>query len=183
MFKGFVRELFSWLKAIVIALVIVFVVREFLVTPSIVKGESMLPSLQDGDRIMISKVTPIDRFDMIAFHAPDAEENYVKRVIGLPGDSIEVKDDILYINGTAYQEEYLSDHKETIFGNSFTENFTLEQVTGETTVPDGYLFVLGDNRPVSKDSRSEKVMFIDEDAVIGDVVFRIWPINAIGIPE
>ncbi|WP_182200653.1 signal peptidase I [Paraliobacillus salinarum] len=181
MFKGFMRELFSWLKAIVIALVIVFVVREFLVTPSIVKGESMLPTLQDGDRIMISKVTPIDRFDEIAFQAPDAEENYVKRVIGLPGDSIEMKDDTLYINGTAYQEEYLSDHKEAVFGNSFTENFTLKQITGEMTVPDGYLFVLGDNRPVSRDSR--RFGFIDEDSVIGDVVFRIWPINAIGIPE
>ncbi|MFB1050294.1 signal peptidase I [Paraliobacillus sp. JSM ZJ581] len=181
MLNGIVRELFSWLKAIIIALVIVFVVREFLITPSIVKGESMFPTFQDGDRIMISKVTPIDRFDEIAFQAPDADENYVKRVIGLPGDSIEMKDDVLYINGTAYQEEYLTDEKQAFFGNSFTENFTLEQITGETVVPDGYLFVLGDNRPVSRDSR--RFGFIEEDSVIGDVVFRIWPLNAIGIPK
>ncbi|CQR48344.1 Signal peptidase IB [Paraliobacillus sp. PM-2] len=181
MLKGFARELFSWLKAIIIALVIVFVVREFLMTPSIVKGESMYPTLQDGDRIMISKVTPINRFDEIAFHAPDTDENYVKRVIGLPGDSIEMKDDMLYINGKAYQEEYLTDKKQTAVNNYFTENFTLEEITGETVVPDGYLFVLGDNRPVSRDSR--RFGFVKEDSVIGDVVFRIWPLDAIGIPK
>ncbi len=179
--KGIARELFSWLKAIIIAVIIVFVVREFLMTPSIVKGESMMPTLQDGDRIMISKVTSINRFDEIAFHSPDTDENYVKRVIGLPGDTVEMKDDVLYINGKAYEERYLDKYKEAYGDEELTENFNLQQITGETTVPDDYLFVLGDNRPISKDSRA--FGFIKQDSVIGDVVFRIWPLHAIGVPE
>lgn len=179
MASRFISELYSWLKAVIIALIIVFVVREFLVTPSIVKGESMMPTLQDGDRIMISKISSIERFDEIAFHAPDANENYVKRVIGLPGDKIEIKDDVLYINGEAFQEPYLETYKRKINERLLTDNFTLEQVTGEVAVPDGHFFVLGDNRSISRDSRS--FGFISQDAVIGEVKLRIWPLHAIEI--
>jgi len=125
------KEIFSWLKAIIIALIIVFVVREFLVTPSIVKGDSMMPNLNDGDRIIISKISSIDRFDEIAFIAPDKNENYVKRVIGLPGDEIEVKNDLLYVNGEEYEELYLADFKELLNENQLmTPDFTLKEKTG-----------------------------------------------------
>ncbi|PXW89223.1 signal peptidase I [Streptohalobacillus salinus] len=170
-----IEEIISWLKAIVIALLIVVVVRGVLMTPSIVKGDSMDPNLQDGDRIIISKIHDIDRFDEIAFIAPDKDENYVKRVIGLPGDHIKIEDDVLYINNTPYVEVYLDDKKEGYGSDQlFTGNYSLDGV-----VPEDSFFVLGDNRPISRDSRSFGV--IDASSVIGEVVFRIWPLENIGI--
>ncbi|MDL4841121.1 signal peptidase I [Aquibacillus rhizosphaerae] len=178
----FLKEVLSWVKALVIALVIVMVCRHFLITPSIVKGESMMPNLQDGDRILLSKISKIERFDEIAFHAPDSEDNYVKRVIGLPGDEIEMKNDTLYINNEAYNEPYLKMYKEELSANQYlTNNFTLEELTNQKVVPKGHYFVLGDNRSVSKDSRS--FGFIREDTVIGDVKMRIWPLNTFGVPR
>ena len=94
-----IAEILSWLKALLIALVIVLLFRHFLITPSVVKGESMMPNLQDGDRIILSKISEINRFDEIAFEAPDTNDNYVKRVIGLPGDTVEMRNDQLIING------------------------------------------------------------------------------------
>ncbi|WP_186580703.1 signal peptidase I [Aquibacillus kalidii] len=175
-----VSELISWVKALAIALIIVLVCRQFLITPSIVKGESMMPNLQDGDRIILSKISKIDRFDEIAFHAPDSKDNYVKRVIGLPGDQIQMNNDKLIINGKVYDEPYLNASKSQLPENqSFTYDFNLEDLTGETEVPEGKLFVLGDNRKLSKDSRI--FGFISEESVIGDVKMRIWPLDSIEI--
>lgn len=174
-----VRELLSWVKALLIAVVIVLLCRHFLITPSVVKGESMMPNLEDGDRIILSKISQIDRFDEIAFEAPDSNDNYVKRVIGFPGDTIEMKNDTLIINGKEYDEEYLSQAKSRLSDDELlTNNFTLYDLTGEEVVPEGKLFVLGDNRRISKDSR--QFGFIDEESVIGDVKLRIWPLDAIG---
>lgn len=174
-----IAEILSWLKALLIALVIVLLFRHFLITPSVVKGESMMPNLQDGDRIILSKISEINRFDEIAFEAPDTNDNYVKRVIGLPGDTVEMRNDQLIINGENYEEPYLDEYKEFLSeGFTLTEDFTLETLTGEEKVPEGKFFVLGDNRQRSKDSRM--FGFIDEETVIGDVKFRIWPIQSIG---
>ena len=174
-----ISEILSWLKALLIALVVVLLFRHFLVTPSIVKGESMMPNLQDGDRIILSKISSIDRFDEIAFEAPDSNDNYVKRVIGIPGDTVEMRNDQLIINGKQYEEPYLDEYKQSLNeGFTLTEDFTLESLTGKEKVPEGKLFVLGDNRQRSKDSRT--FGFIDEESVIGDVKFRIWPLDSIG---
>lgn len=175
-----VKELISWVKAIVIALIIVIVVREYILTPSIVRGSSMEPTLWDGDRIIISKLTTIDRFDQIAFVAPDTEveENYVKRVIGLPGDEVEFVDSILYIDGIAYEEPYLQDEWSAVF--SYTNDFSLDLLSLEE-VPDGMYFVMGDNRRQSRDSREFGV--IDEASIIGEIIFRIWPPENIGLIE
>ncbi|GAE93484.1 signal peptidase I [Gracilibacillus boraciitolerans JCM 21714] len=177
----YVKELLSWMKALVVAIIIVVICRQFLITPSVVKGESMMPNLEDGDRIILSKISHIDRFDEIAFEAPpDSDDNYVKRVIGFPGDTIEMKDDRLYVNGKLYEEAYLKQSKSALDnGETLTNDFNLKDLTGYEQVPKGKLFVLGDNRRVSKDSR--QFGFIDEEAVIGDVKMRIWPVDSIGI--
>ncbi|SFL95476.1 signal peptidase I [Gracilibacillus orientalis] len=175
-----VKELLSWLKALLVAVIIVFLCRHFLITPSVVKGESMMPNLENGDRIILSKISEINRFDEIAFEAPDSKDNYVKRVIGFPGDKLEMRDDNLYIDGELYEEVYLDDSKSALSeGQQLTNDFTLKELTGKENVPEGKLFVLGDNRRVSKDSR--EFGFIDEEAVIGDVKMRIWPIDSFGI--
>ncbi|MGP4039955.1 signal peptidase I [Gracilibacillus sp. D59] len=175
-----VKELLSWLKALLVAIIIVLLCRHFLITPSVVKGESMMPNLKDGDRIILSKISNIDRFDEIAFEAPDSNDNYVKRVIGFPGDTIEMRDDNLYINGELYEESYLDKYKSLLSeGQKLTNDFTLKELTGKERVPEGKIFVLGDNRRVSKDSR--QFGFVNEEAIIGDVKMRIWPIDSFGI--
>ena len=173
-------ELASWLKAILIAVIVVLVCRQFVFTPTTVKGKSMMPSLQDGNRVILSKITHIDRFDEVVFHATDSPDKYVKRIIGLPGDKVEMKNDTLYINDKPYEEEYLDELKSSLDdAGLFTENFTLKELTGEEVVPEGEMFVLGDNRPNSKDSRV--FGFVPMERIVGEVKIRYWPIKDIGI--
>lgn len=170
------KEMISWVKSIGLALGIVFICRQFIFSPTIVLGESMSPTFENSDRIIISKTSKIEHFDMITFRAPDENENYIKRVIGLPGDHVQMKNDILYINEKRYDEPYLQIKKEKLLpGEKLTEDFD------EKVVPEGHYFVLGDNRRVSKDSRI--FGYIHKDSVQGEVKFRFYPIQEMGIPE
>lgn len=170
-------NIWSWVKVIVIAVIIAAGVRYFLISPVTVNGHSMDPTLHDGEHLFINKVTKPKRFDIIVFPAPDdTKEEYIKRVIGLPGDKIEYKADQLYINGKKYPEKYLNSEKEELAGGFLTtisnkENFTMEDIPGSNgmTVPKGQLFVLGDNRAISKDSRY--IGFIKQKNVLGKVIF------------
>lgn len=173
------NEIYSWAKSIIIALVIVFICRNFLFSPETVKGESMVPTFQDNNRVIISKISQVKRFDLIVFNAPDSNSQYIKRVIGMPGDRIEMKNDRLYINGKSYNEPYVN--RPNIPTEKVTEDFTLKELTGRATVPKGSLFVLGDNRLVSKDSRS--FGYITENSVVGVVKFRYYPLQKISIPK
>ncbi|WP_033828988.1 signal peptidase I [Bacillus andreraoultii] len=174
-------ELLSWIKSILIALVVVFLCRKFLFVPSTVYGESMEPTFSSHDRIIIGKNSEIERFDVIVLNAPNSDEQYIKRVIGLPGDKIEMKNDNLYINGKIYDEPYLKSMKAEHRTSKITEDFTLKDLTGETVVPKNSLFVLGDNRLVSRDSR--RFGFISFDQVVGEVKFRFYPFDEIGKPN
>jgi signal peptidase I len=173
------KEIFSWIKTIGFAFIIAFLCRQFFFTPTTVFGESMSPTFHEKDRVIISKTSEIERFDVIVFAAPDADEYYIKRVIGLPGDRIVMKDDVLYINGKAYSEPYLQENREKIRSSKLTGDFTLAELTGKTKVPDRMLFVLGDNRLNSKDSRY--FGFISYDDVIGEVKFQFYPLHNIRI--
>ncbi|WP_046174240.1 signal peptidase I [Domibacillus indicus] len=171
-------EIISWIKSIVFAVVITQAARYFFFTGIVVHGESMAPTFEDSDKVIVTKTTGIDRFDQIVFKAPDAEENYIKRVIGLPGDSVEVKDDILYVNGKEVNEPYLEENRAALLpGEKLMGDFTLAEVTGHEQVPEGYLFVLGDNRLVSKDSRAFGL--IRENSLIGEVQLRFYPFTHI----
>lgn len=174
------KELFSILKAGVFIAVIVFIVRSFLFAPTLVWGESMQPTFADRDRIIVNKMARIDRFDVVVFEAPDSDEYYVKRVIGLPGDRIEYKNEMLYLNGEQVEEPYLSSDPQS--KNGFrTGDFTLEELTGYQTVPENAYFVLGDNRLNSNDSRF--FGFLNKDAVVGEVSLRFYPLANFGIPR
>jgi signal peptidase I len=126
------------------------------------------------------KTSNLHHGDIITFKAPDEpDENYIKRIIGLPGDEVKVMDDTLYINGKAQTEAYLDDYKSQLSdGEPFTADFSLEKLFGAKKVPAGKLFVMGDNRRISKDSR--EIGYVDEKKVLGVVKFVFWPIKEFG---
>ncbi len=173
-------EFLSTLLYCIVALIIFLLIRHFLFAAVSVDGESMVPTLEDQDRLVLNKVASIDRFDVVVFPAPDeSEKQYIKRIIGLPGDTIRYQDDVLYINGEAVEEEYLQNSIESYStGGNFTEDFSLASKTGEETVPKGSYFVMGDNRQNSKDSRF--FGFIDATTVSGTANLRIWPLKEFG---
>lgn len=181
--KGLAKDIVDIVITIAIAAIIVIGVRKYIATPFIVDGHSMDYTLQDRERIFMWKLAKIDRFDIVVLEAPsNPSKLYIKRVIGLPGDTIEYKDNLLYLNGHPIEEAYLNE-KITEYtaagGGNFTEDFTLESVAGSDVVPEGKYFVMGDNRQNSLDGRS--FGFINEETVIGQADVVIWPLNKIGL--
>ncbi|MFD1039017.1 signal peptidase I [Virgibacillus byunsanensis] len=165
------------ISVILLAVVLAFVFRSFLFASYVVEGRSMEPTLYEGNLLMVNKViynlTDVDRFDVVIFHA-NAEDDYVKRVIGLPGDEIEYKNDKLYVNGKFVEESFLSMFKQGS-KKPFTNDFTIEESTGSTKVPRDKLFVLGDNRIESLDSRA--FGFVSTEKLVGKVDVRYWPLK------
>ncbi|WP_338449095.1 signal peptidase I [Niallia oryzisoli] len=176
------REGIEWLKAFGIGIVIFAFIRMFFFSNYVVEGESMMPTLQDGNKLVVNKIGyqigELHRFDVIVFHANE-QEDYVKRVIGLPGDEIEYRDDQLFINGKKYEEPYLEKYRKQTFGGRLTGNFTLFELTGRKTVPENMIFVLGDNRLGSRDSR--EFGFVSVDQVVGKVNLRYWPMDEVAV--
>ncbi len=172
------KEGLEWVKAIGIGLIIFVFIRAFFFSNYVVEGRSMMPTLEDGNKLIVNKIGfqigDLKRFDVIVFHANE-KEDYVKRVIGLPGDTIEYKNDQLFINGKKMDEPYLDKHRNEILTKRLTEDFTLQERTGVKVVPEGKLFVLGDNRLESWDSR--QMGFISVDQVVGKVNLRYWPLD------
>ncbi|WP_100373224.1 signal peptidase I [Bacillus sp. FJAT-45037] len=174
----------EWVKAVVVAVVVAFSIRYFLFAPIVVDGQSMMPTLEHSDRMIVNKIgyaiSEPKRFDIIVFHAPGGKD-YIKRIIGLPGDHIEYKNDQLFVNGEAIAEPYLDELK-AFYSNDFvTRDFDLAQTIGSQIIPDDHLFVLGDNRHNSLDSRDIGVVHKDE--VIGKANVVFWPFVNIGIVE
>lgn len=179
------NPILGWIEVVIIAVLAAGIIRLFLFTPIIVDGESMESTLNNQDRMIVSKLGQIERFDIIVFHANE-KQDYIKRVIGLPGDKIEYKNDTLYINGKAFEEKYLDKNKKMIkerYGEHalLTEDFTLEKLWGYERVPEGTLFVLGDNRRWSKDSRIIGV--IPMESVIGKASLVYWPLERIQMTD
>ncbi|MGH9000901.1 MAG: signal peptidase I [Acidimicrobiia bacterium] len=160
---------------IVISLAVALVVRAFLIQAFYIPSGSMLPTLHRNDRILVNKLAyrlgDVDRGDVIVFHAPPGAatndvKDLVKRVVGLPGETIEGRDGTIYINGRPLEEPYLaSDVRSREFGPD--------------TVPEDHYYVLGDNRQDSRDSTFFKA--IDEGSIVGRAFVRIWPIDNLGL--
>ncbi|ALX48679.1 signal peptidase I [Lentibacillus amyloliquefaciens] len=165
---------------VLVALVLAIIFRSSLFASYVVNGESMEPTLYDGNLLMVNKVaynlTEVDRFDIIVFHA-DKQDDYVKRVIGLPGDEIIYENDKLYINGEHVEEPFLEPFRNVNDTGPYTEDFTLKGVTDSKEVPEGKLFVMGDNRQDSLDSR--EIGFIDAETLVGKVDIKYWPVSEV----
>ena len=179
------NELWDWIKTIAVAGFFVMAMRMFIFSPILVDGASMMPTYEDGDKVIVNKISKhlsgIDRFDVIVFEAPIGKD-YIKRVIGLPGDHIAFEGDTLYVNGKALEEPYLDEYKEQLLDNGLlTYNFTLESLTDYQVIPEGYLFVLGDNRRKSDDSRDPSVGLVPMEKVLGKANIRVYPFDNVGI--
>ena len=154
---------------IAILVIIVFCVYMFIISMQQVVGTSMNNTLNNGDLVLLFKAkykfSDVKRFDVVSFNYEDTKY-LIKRVIGLPGEHIEYKDNKLYINGNYVEEER----------DFETDDFKLEDL-GYEVIPDDMYFVLGDNRENSLDSR--EIGLIKKEDIIGKVIFRLWPINGI----
>lgn len=170
--KNVIKELYPY----VLIVIFVILIRTYIITPVIVSGDSMVPNLRNGELLLVRKIgydgSSIERSDVVVIeyiNSDGKKEEIIKRIIGLPGEHISYKNNKLYVNDEIYEEEY--SFRDTI-------DFNLEEVCTCSSIPEDKYLVLGDNRPVSKDSRS--IGLIDEDDIIGKAVFRIWPIVKIG---
>ena len=170
------NSIIEWVKVFGLAIVLAFVITLF-IKPTLVSGDSMLPTLHENDYLIINKIGykigEPKNGDVIVFKS-DLEKNdgttkdLVKRIIGVAGDKVVIKDGKVYLNDKLLDETYLSEGMDT---------------TGDVdiVVPEGKLFVLGDNREVSLDSRYEQVGLVDVNDVEGKVLVRLYPFNDISL--
>jgi signal peptidase I len=175
--RGFKYFLFDVLSVVVSAVVIAAVLKTFIIDSRSVPTGSMIPTINEQDRVIILKLpyflgaTP-GRQDVVVFAAPEefnSKEDLLKRVIGLPGDRLEVKNGLVYVNGEALYEPYINEPPI----NSY----------GEVTVPEGCYFMLGDNRNHSRDSRMWEKPFVPLSSIKGKVLVCYWPVSRWGIVE
>lgn len=178
------NEWFGLFRFLFIAFVIMYLIRSFLFSPIIVDGDSMLPTLHDKDQIIVNKYTYYvqepKRFDVIIFHATE-KRDFIKRVIGLPGEHVKIENETLYINDIEVEEKFLEESKEVLGSNEIlTKDFILEDLPGEyEEIPDGFVFVLGDNRRNSTDSRDLGLIPIDQ--IVGKATTIYYPFNRMQI--
>lgn len=163
-------ETWEWIKALGIAIIIALVIRISLFAPIVVDGTSMVPTLHHKERLIVNKAVywlgEPKRGDILVFHA-EMNKDWIKRVIGEPGDVVEMKNDQLYINGEMVDEPYLDEVK-AYASSPYTNDFREE-------VPEGHIFVMGDNRQNSRDSRMIGPIPIKDVVGRADIVF--WPLS------
>ena len=170
------KEIFDWIKSIAMAIVLAFVILQF-IRPSIVSGESMYPTLDDKDYLILNrisyKVGKPEKGDIVVFktNLVDGEtgkkKDLIKRVIATEGDRIKISNSKVYVNGKLLNEPYIHN------------NYTSGDI--DTVVPENSVFVLGDNREISLDSRYSSVGFINNSDILGKVFVRLYPFNKIGL--
>ena len=168
---GVISVMRWWVRDIFFAIGTAVMIVVFLYQPVKVEGTSMLPELQDQERIFVNKfvyrIEHINRKDIVVFWYPkDPSKSYIKRIIGMPGDTVEVREGLVYVNGKALAEEYID------------PDFIDPRSYGPTYVDPGYYYVLGDHRNQSNDSRMWGL--VPERYIYGKAVFRYWPVSKIG---
>jgi len=168
------NEAWEWIKSLLIAFGLALLIRYFLFAIFMVEGTSMVPTLQDQERLVVNKIVyqlhNPEYNDIVVFQYPaDPEKDFVKRVIGLPGDKIEVRDYKVFRNGQELDETYINEPTSTYYGS--------------WEVPADTVFVLGDNRNHSKDSRDPQVGFVPFDLIVGRAEVVWWPIQNFRNPD
>lgn len=170
------KEILSLLGTMAIAAALVFLLKEFIIINAYIPSSSMENSIMPGDRLIGNRLAYIseepERGDIVIFLYPDDESQlFVKRIIGLPGESVVIEDARIYIEGALLEETYLKE--EWLVGN---DSYTFE-------IPEGSYLVLGDNRNNSKDARYWENTYVEADKILGEAVFRYWPFSSIGTLE
>lgn len=169
------RSIIEWVAVIVGALVVALVVKTFLIQAFYIPSESMLPTLEVGDRVLVNKLSydfgDVERGDLIVFDRPggvgaDGIAELIKRVVALPGETVEGRDSQVFVDGELLAEDYLPDG-------------TITSTFGPETVPDDTVWVMGDNRSASDDSRRFKA--IPQDSIVGRAFITIWPVSQVGL--
>lgn len=160
--------IYEWVSAIIVAMIAVFLLMTYLFRIVRVDGDSMYPTLNDGDRLLLTSFTQeYERGDIVVVDRY-TEAPLIKRVIGLPGDEIWIDKNYLYINNQLQDEPYTA-------GYTVPRDFLEAQ-----TVPPGYVFVLGDNRSVSRDSRVSEIGMVSVKDIVGKAAYCVWPPQAFG---
>lgn len=168
------KELLEFIRDLIIIFVLAMFLRTFVFENTRVLGPSMEPTLHDGDLIIVNKLeyyfTDPERGEIIVFpYKGDPSKQYIKRIIALPGEVIDIREGKVYINGELYEEEYILEEMQLRGDIDFPYD-----------IPADTYFVMGDNRNNSSDSRYQDVGTIEKDKIIGHAVFRLWPINKFG---
>lgn len=162
------REIWEWVRSIIIAIILALLFRIFLLEHFLVDGASMYPTLRNSERIIVNKLVyrlyEPARGDIIVFNHQDRRD-FIKRVVGLPGEEVRIKASKLFINDQSVEEPYLFDVTAGMFD------------FGPVTVPEDHLFVLGDNRANSRDSRYADVSFVSMEEIKGRAYCVFWPIG------
>ena len=166
----------DFLETIVVSLAIFAVVYIFLFQPHQVDGKSMEPNFHNAEYILTDKISyrisSPKRGDVVVFHSPqDAGTDFIKRIVGVPGDMVMIKDGYYYLNGTRLDEEYINDPGKVAPGRFLREGASAE-------VPNGQYLVMGDNRLHSSDSREWG--FVPKTNIVGRAFFRYWPVDVFG---
>lgn len=162
--KVFIKE---WVIPIAIAFIIALAINKFLFFKIIVPTESMYPTIKPHDRIVVTRVynpQNLKRGQIVVFYSEELGERLVKRLIGLPGDKIDIKEGTVYVNGEKLNEPYVVNR---------------DNMSGTYKVPQGEYFFLGDNRPNSEDSRYWQYPYIKSDQIEGKAVFILYPFNRV----
>jgi signal peptidase I len=162
----------SWLRDLVVSVAISAFIIIFLYQPVRVEGTSMLPVLEDQDRLFINKIAyrvgEIHQGDVVVFEYPlDHSKSYIKRVIALPGDRLRIDHGLVYVNGVRLPEPYVP------------SRFTDERTQPEMVLPPNEYFMMGDHRSISSDSRDFGP--VDRDLIYGKAVFVYWPMEQVGV--
>lgn len=164
--KEFIKE---WIIPIILAIIMAFLINKFLIFKAYIPSESMVPTINKGDRLFISRIynpDNIKRGDIIVFYSEELQDTLIKRVIGLAGDNITISKGIVKINGEILEENYVEN-------NNFNYN-------GSFTVPSGKYFFLGDNRSNSHDSRFWINPYIDFEDIEGKALIKVYPFKDFG---
>ena len=173
--KGIVKELFGWIVFIVVVVAASYLIVTFVGQRTEVSGSSMETTLSSGDQLIVDKISyrfrDPKRYDIVVFpYRYEESTYYIKRIIGLPGETVQIVDGMVYINGSPLNEHY---------GNEVIED--PGSAAEPITLGDDEYFVLGDNRNNSQDSRASNVGLIHRDELLGRAWVRIWPLDEFGV--